>query len=75
MSMILITIKHSAYHVKMAAAWAISICYINFREKTLNYLKNNTLDDETYNKALQKIIESLKIDNDTKNIMRQMKRK
>ncbi len=68
-------VKHPAYYVKMAAAWAISICYINFPEKTLNYLNNNTLDDETYNKTLQKIIESLKIDKDTKNLMRKMKRK
>jgi len=59
----------------MSVAWAISICYINFPEKTIKYLKNNTLDDVTYNKALQKIIESLQIDKDTKSLMRNMKRK
>ena len=68
-------IKHEAYYVKMAIAWAISICYIKMPETTMAYLRNNTLDDDTYNKALQKIIESLRVDAETKNVMRNMKRK
>ncbi len=67
-------IKHDDYYVKMAVAWNISICFIKFPEKTMSYLKNNTLDKFTYNKALQKIIESYKVDKETKNIIRQMKR-
>ena len=43
--------------------------------KTLPYLRNNSLDDFTYNKALQKIIESNRIDNDTKALIRSMKRR
>jgi len=39
------------------------------------YLKNNSLDDFTYNKSLQKITESLRIDNKTKLIIKNMKRK
>ena len=68
-------IKHEGYYVKMAAAWAISICYVKLPEPTMIYLKNNLLDDDTYNKALQKIIESLRVDSETKNVMRGMKRK
>ncbi len=68
-------IKHPGYYVKMSVAWAISICYIKFPEKTIKFLKNNTLDDMTYNKALQKITESLQIDKDTKCLIRNMKRK
>lgn len=68
-------INHEGYYVKMAVAWAISICYIKFPEQTMEYLKNNKLDDFTYNKALQKIIESLRVDKETKNIIRNMKRK
>jgi 3-methyladenine DNA glycosylase AlkD len=67
--------KHEGYYVKMAVAWAISICYIKFPEKTMEYLKNNTLDDFTYNKSLQKITESLRVDNETKTLIRSMKRK
>jgi 3-methyladenine DNA glycosylase AlkD len=65
--------KHDGYYVKMAAAWAISICYVKFPEKATAFLKNNTLDDFTYNKALQKIIESLQVDKETKDIIRSMK--
>lgn len=68
-------IKHDGYYVKMAVAWLISICYIKFPEKTMQYLKDNSLDDFTYNKALQKIIESLRVDKETKNNLRSMKRK
>lgn len=68
-------IKHKGYYVKMAVAWAISTCYIKFPEKTMKYLKNNRLDDVTYNKALQKIVESLRVQEDAKDIIRGMKRK
>ncbi len=47
-------IKHDGYYVKMAVAWAISMCFIKFEEKTMAYLKDNSLDDFTYNKSLQK---------------------
>lgn len=67
--------KHEGYYVKMAVAWAISICYVKFPEKTMEYLKNNTLDDFTYNKALQKITESLRVGKETKTTIRSMKRK
>lgn len=69
------TIQYEGYYVKMAVAWAISICYIQFPERTMIYLKNNGLDDFTYNKALQKITESLKVDKETKKQIRAMKRK
>ncbi|WP_066716921.1 DNA alkylation repair protein [Clostridium sp. Marseille-P299] len=67
-------IKHDAYYVKMAVAWAISIYYIKLPERTLEYLKYNSLDDFTYNKALQKITESLRVDKETKQMIRNMKR-
>lgn len=67
-------IRHEDYYVKMAVAWAISICYIKLPQYTLGFLKQNDLDDFTYNKALQKIIESRTVDNDTRTLMRSMKR-
>lgn len=63
------------YYVKMAAAWAISICFIRFEDITLEYLKRSRLDDFTYNKALAKITESLCVDKETKQMIRSMKRK
>ncbi|WP_066503240.1 DNA alkylation repair protein [Abyssisolibacter fermentans] len=67
--------KHEGYYVKMAVAWAVSICFVKFPETTMQYLKNNKLDDFTYNKALQKITESLKVNKETKTLIRNMKRR
>lgn len=72
---VLDNVRHDDYYVKMAVAWAISMCYVQFPGKTMIYLKNNSLDDFTYNKALQKITESLKVDKETKKQIRAMKRK
>lgn len=68
-------IGHAGYYAKMAAAWAVSACYIKLPELTLPYLQNNKLDDFTYNKALQKITESLQVGEQEKNKIKKMKRK
>lgn len=69
-------IHHEDYYVKMAVSWCISMCYVKLPEQTLNYLQGNTaLDDFTYNKALQKTVESYRIDQFTKQMLRGMKRK
>lgn len=68
-------VKHEGYYVKMAIAWAISICYIKFPKETMRLLQNNNLDIFTYNKALQKIIESYRVSEEKKEIIRAMKRK
>lgn len=68
-------IRHEDYYVKMAVAWAISIYYIKLPKETMGFLKQNHLDDFTYNKALQKITESLKVPKEEKQLIRGMKRK
>lgn len=68
-------IHHEGYYVKMAVAWALSVCYVKFPQKTMDYLKKNNLDDFTYNKALQKIVESYRVSPEDKEIIRSMKRK
>ena len=67
-------VAHSGYYVRMAIAWAISVCYVQYPNLTLSYLKQSQLDTFTYNKALQKICESLKSDQKTKELMKQLKR-
>ena len=67
-------ISYDSYYVKIAVAWALSICYREFPEETLHYLEKCGLDQFTYEKALQKIIESLKTDAKTKEMFRAMKR-
>lgn len=67
-------IQHDGYYVKMAVAWAISICFIKYPEITMPYLQHNHLDKDTYNKALQKIVESNRISPEMKQTIRSMKR-
>lgn len=66
--------KHNGYYVKMAVAWGISVCYVKFTDKTFALLENNYLDDFTYNKALQKIVESNRVSNNDKAKIRLMRR-
>ncbi|WP_461812336.1 DNA alkylation repair protein [Faecalimonas sp.] len=68
-------ICHTDYYVKMAIAWAVSICFIKMPERTMTYLKKNNLDDFTYHKALQKIRESRKVNKETKEKIKNMMRK
>jgi 3-methyladenine DNA glycosylase AlkD len=68
-------VRHEGYYVKMGVAWAISVCYVKYPEKTMEYLKKSALDDFTYNKSLQKILESYRVDQASKAIIRGMKRK
>ena len=67
-------IKSNQYYVQMAVAWAISVCLIKFYDKTIEYLKNAKIDKFTYNKALQKAIESYRISDEQKIELRKMKK-
>jgi 3-methyladenine DNA glycosylase AlkD len=68
-------IKHEGYYVKMAVSWVLSMYYVKLPDLTMEYLKDNTLDNFTYNKSLQKIVESLRIDADTRILIKSLRRK
>ncbi|MFB0921403.1 MAG: DNA alkylation repair protein [Oscillospiraceae bacterium] len=68
-------IQNDDYYVKMAVAWAVSICYVNYTDITMKFLENCELDDFTYNKSLQKICESRKPSAEEKAVIKAMKRK
>lgn len=68
-------INHPAYYVKMAVAWAVSMCYVFNTEETEKFLGTCKLDDFTYNKAIQKIIESRQVDRKEKEKIKGWKRK
>lgn len=68
-------IRHEHYYVRMGVAWAVSVCFVKFPERTRAWLAEACpLDDWTYNKSLQKIIESLRVDATTKEEVRALKR-
>lgn len=69
-------VRHEDYYVKMAVAWALSMCYVRFPDITLSYLLGETaLDIFTYNKTLQKIIESRQVSPEEKARIRLMKKR
>ena len=70
------SIRHEGYYVRMGVAWALSVCFVKFPDLTMHYLREeNALDDFTYNKALQKIVESYRVNTATKQIVKGMRRK
>ena len=71
---ILNNIKLDKYYVKMANAWAISICLIKYYERTILFLNNCNLDKFTYNKAIQKAIESYRITDKQKEQLKILKK-
>ena len=68
------SIKHEGYYVKMAVAWAISVCIVKYYEETIQYLEKAQIDNWTYNKAIQKSIESYRIIEAQKQNLRKMKK-
>lgn len=69
------TMKNDGYYLKMGVAWAIAEAYIKYPEQTMQLLKDNSLDDFTFNKAIQKMQESFRITPDEKAMLKSMKRK
>lgn len=54
------------YYVRMAAAWAVSVCYIKFPAETGELLRARVLPQFTQNKAIQKIRESYRVSKEDK---------
>ena len=62
-------VSHEGYYAKMGAAWAMSICYINYPDKSRPYIK--TLQNQEIKiKSVRKICESLRIPKEEKTKIR-----
>ena len=67
-------VKNKEYYVQMRQAWLISTLFIKFRDETLEYLKDNSLDKWTQNKAIQKIRESFRVSEEDKELVKSLKK-
>ena len=72
---ILDNIELDTYYVNMAAAWLLCECLIKQRDKTMKYLKKSKLNDFSFNKGIQKCIESYRVSNEDKEYLKTIKRK
>ena len=67
-------IAWDAYYVKMAVAWLVSILFVKYPDETLVWFKGCKLPTWTYNKAIAKTCESLRVDKDLKKELKKLKR-
>lgn len=63
----------SPYYVKMAQAWALSVCFVKYRNKTLELLSEKCMDPWVQNKAIQKCRESYRVSKEDKELLLTMK--
>lgn len=69
------SVNFDGYYVNMAKAWLLSICFIKYKNETINYLKNCNLDDFTFNKTISKICDSYRVLKEDKAMVKALKRK
>ena len=60
---------------KMGYAWLLATMMAKFPTKTFEFMENNEIDTWTYNKAIQKMIESYRVSEEYKTILKNMKKK
>lgn len=63
---LLARVNHPGYYAWMAVAWAVSMVYAAFPERTEDFLRSGALTGEPYRKTLQKILESRQVDGGAK---------
>ena len=66
-------VKSEEYYIKMAVAWYFSIALVKQYDTAIGYSENHRLEVWTHNKAIQKAIESYRIDDDKKQYLRGLK--
>lgn len=62
------------YYASMAASWLLAECFCCFPYHTHEFIKENRMDETTYNKGIQKIIESRIPTDEVKDYLRTLKR-
>lgn len=66
-------VRSEEYYIKMAAAWYFSIALVKQYDTAILYFEEPVLEPWTHNKAIQKAVESRRIDADTKAYLKSLK--
>ncbi len=61
------------YYIKMAQAWALSVCFVKYRERTLHLFEKKSMDGWVQNKAIQKCRESYRVSQEDKELLKTLK--
>lgn len=67
-------VEHGGYYVRMAVAWAVSVCYVRFPARTEEWMQTCALDGDTFRRAVQKIRESRRVSPEEKERLKGMSR-
>lgn len=67
-------INSDEYYILMAQAWLLATAYAKQKDATHRYFLNNKLNNLTFNKAIQKCIESKRIADADKRFLKTLKR-
>lgn len=71
---ILDNVKLDTYYVNMANAWLLCECFIKQRDKTLDYLNKSKLNTFSFNKGIQKCLESFRVSKEDKKYLKSIKK-
>lgn len=67
-------VRPAGFYARMAVAWAVSVCFAKYPERTRSVLAGGRLDDETQNRAIQKIVDSFRVAGEDKAYVRTLRR-
>ena len=64
------SVKSDEYYIRMMQAWFFATALAKQWDATLSYIEQHRLEKDTHNKTIQKAIESYRITNEQKEILR-----
>lgn len=66
--------KREEYYIRMAIAWLLCDCFIKYPTATTGYMASSGLPVWTLNKTISKICDSHRVDEETKELVRKMRK-
>lgn len=66
-------VRSDFYYVQMGAGWALSVCFAKYRDKTLDLLRSDTVMQPIRRKAIQKCIESFRVEAEDKLLLKTLR--
>lgn len=67
-------VEREEYYIRMAIAWLLSECFIKFPAATTGYMLASHLPKWTFNKTISKICDSYRVDDETKKMLKKMRK-
>lgn len=62
------------YYIRMGIAWLLCDCFIKYPTATTSFMLSSKLPKWTYNKTISKICDSYRVDAETKELLRKMRK-